>query len=202
MGERPISFRGDMVRALLDGRKTQTRRVVKPQPERIRDWSAPGRDGWRFPGITVADGSAVSGEDVVHCRPRYCRGDLLWVRETFATTQHGNPVYRADARDGLGHRWTSFEPGDPKREVRWRPPRFMPKLHARLWLRVTDVRVERVQDITEEDAWAEGYPPHGTSRHPREARDWFAGVWDDLHGAGAWEHAPWVEVYMFERVRP
>lgn len=124
MTGRPIVFSAPMIRAILDGRKTQTRRVLKPQL-------------W-FRELP------------------YAIGDRLWVRETFALTQHGRPVYRADARDQAGARWHSITPGDPDGEVQWKPSIHMPRWASRLTLTVTDVRVERVQDISEADVKAEG----------------------------------------------
>jgi len=185
--ELPIIFSTPLIPALFDGRKTQTRRVLKPQPAEVDE---AGR-WYQMPGGGLS----------LNCHSlRYAPGDLLWVKETWTL---GTPTVEQD--DGV----VVYRADDPSPRFAhgpWRSPRFMPKWAARLWLRVTDVRVERVQDITEADAWAEGYPARGTSRHPREAHVWFVGLWDDLHGPNgaphSWTSNPWVAVYAFKRVRP
>lgn len=128
-------------------------------------------------------------------------GDRLWVRETFTTTQHGKAVYRADARDQTGQRWSEITPGDPASEVRWHPSRHMPRRASRLTLVVTEVRRQSLVDITDADALAEGVvevrqPDRDGYRHfavPGTVdREWptpraaFAGLWERLHGPQSW----------------
>lgn len=162
MKERPILFSAPMVKALLAGKKTQTRRVVSPQPEftQIHEWKGEtvydgeGR-AWCWRGHCFGDGPSVQMPEL---SPYGAPGDRLWVKETF-THITGNGIrtwYRADG-----------EPQDSKGNVipteaglpRWRPSIFMPRHESRVTLEITDVRVQRLQDITEEDAKAEGCEP-------------------------------------------
>ncbi len=204
---------GDMVRAILDGRKTQTRRVVEPQP--VWDY-----DNWAW-----AKHNGPEYEWPQHCP--YQPGDLLWVRETWYCDDftagdmalarnlapgysegrikemwHGETYYRADpnACDG-------FEAGcpceDDDGQPGWQLPDTMPKWAARLWLRVKSVRVERVQDISREDAVAEGHPCRGLGPEidGDAARDWFVGLWESINkkrGFG-WGVNPWVWRIEYER---
>jgi hypothetical protein len=173
-------FSPEMVRALGDGRKTQTRRLLKPQPPKgayFRAWNI-GPNGnfghfWRDP------------DEQYDIRLPAWRGDRLWVREAFHID--GTQVnYRADAPDA------SNPPGP------WRPSIHMPRWASRLTLVVTDVRVQRVQDITEADARAEGAWP--VLPGPNEMglagdgsyRDGFRDLWNRIHGAGAWDRNDWV----------
>jgi hypothetical protein len=144
MKEHPILFSGPMVNAILTGRKTMTRRVVKPQPE-TRRFTHNGRqyDEWIWPSMR---GSGVTGslDWFIERMPKYCPygniGDRLWVRETFAIDlgRNNEVVYQAD---GL----------EPVLTDRWRPSIFMPRKHSRITLDITGVRVERVQDFR--DMW-------------------------------------------------
>ncbi len=182
MKERPIIFSTPMVRAILDGRKTMTRRVMKPQPE----------DYPYHHGLAVYR--------VAKKCPYGVPGDLLWVRETWATTEQAG-VHPSDAE--MVYRAT-----DPDWETmegwQWRPSIFMPRWASRLTLRITSVRAERVQDITEEDARAEGFKDVvGKYARGDEARIWFAELWDIINAARGfgWDTNPWVWVIGFERVQ-
>lgn len=196
MADRSMLFSGPMVRAILDSRKSQTRRVLKPLTARQREkghWDAQAHGGvwWIVP---------------------YHVGQRLWVRETFALTQHGKPVYRADACDQTGARWHSITPGDPEREVCWTPSIHMPRWASRLTLTVTDVRVQRLQEISEADAVAEGGPPSHASidcisreyGYPDFSRSWFAQTWDSINGKRpgcSWDDNPWVVTVGFSAER-
>lgn len=202
MAIKPILFNALMIRALLEGRKTQTRRVVKPQPPldlticRKSDGMHPGSDGrlhWTngfqlefWPG-----GLNKANKDMM---PPYQPGDVLWCRETTCAECGGDPCYRADA-DFCGMTGEQKPPYGG-----WTPSIHMPKWACRLFLRVTNVRVERVQDISEEDARAEGVDlKNGIGQLcPRSA---FRRLWDSINakrGYG-WGVNPWVWVYEFER---
>jgi len=124
---------------------------------------------------------------------RFHPGDRLWCREAFTLTQHDKPVYRADARDQTGARWSSITPGDPNGEVKWKPSIHMPRWASRLTLTVTDARVQRVQDISEADAKAEGFDGHPD---PIGA---LALLWDDLNAARGygWDANPWIVAMTF-----
>jgi hypothetical protein len=169
--ERPILFSAEMVRAILDGRKTQTRRIIKPQPpaeaesvcRQLHSQEAPEFDGaWTW--------WAGKPQKPI-TRPLFCRygqpGDLLWVRETWgAVWPADDPVplrqckieYRADLPPGCTDRpgeWPADEGNGPE-VPKWRPSIHMPRWASRITLRITDIRVERLQDVSEHDARAEG----------------------------------------------
>lgn len=183
---KPILFNTDMVRAILDGRKTVTRRVVKPQPEaRI----VPGeKDCYIYRGIPC-------GLDGMTNFAPYRPGDILYVRETWNRLL-GEWIYKANQKPGF------------KNPGKWRPSIHMPREAARIFLRVTDVRVERLQDITPEQIDAEGCKEFGYSVETGELMPsspcYFSIVWNNtvkkadraLYG---WEANPLVRVIEFER---
>lgn len=194
MRERPIIFSAPMVRAILEGRKTQTRRIVKPQP-----WP-----GIPFIGIdgTVATWRRDYGDDtsmmslvrLSHGQP----GDRLWVKETWANRDSDGdaitPIYRADGEE--------YEDGDGCGFVpRWRPSIHMPRSASRIDLEITGVRVERLRDISNEDARAEGVSEWDGDA-PGDYRGAYRELWDALYaGRGyGWDDNPWVFVYDFERI--
>jgi hypothetical protein len=205
MTERPILFSAEMVRAILAGRKTQTRRVIKPVPT---------FNG----GGTCHDADALQ-QDYVEPHwvfPKICKygapGDTLWVRETWCLKQplrFPSVHYRADGEhvvldDGDG--FTAVNK-DGSEKSPWRSSIHMPRWASRITLRITDVRVERLQDISEGDARAEGcpYPPEWAGRfmdRDETAKTWFKSLWNHIHGPDAWQENPWVWVISFERVKP
>lgn len=215
MKERPILFSAPMVRAIDDGRKTQTRRMVKTTiPNWITKYA--GRDE----DIHTLTGSHPIGEWFVRC-PLGTVGDRLWVKETWRDFPNiNNPAgrfpkkpshcfYRAD-RDGAGGPW--------------RPSIFMPRWASRITLEVTGVRLERLQDISEADALAEGIIKRMSATDAYEERhfgcstmSWeylfdeagqayesavsaYRALWEKLNGAGSWADNPWVWVYEFKRI--
>lgn len=179
MNIKPILFNTAMVRAILEGRKTQTRRIIKPQPTNPR-WNNVGWLGWD-------DGHG-------YCMKPPCMvGDVLWVRETFDNVAMGHPWYYKADGDLRPEYWKG---------ERWMPSIHMPKEAARIFLRVKDVRVELLDSMSEEDAIAEGFAdsPSGTD----SPLDRFSYLWnktikrEDLREFGY--HAnPWVWVIEFER---
>lgn len=176
MTERPILFSGAMVRAILDGRKTQTRRLINPQPTMIVDGVA------RIPSAR----RKVSGYDIPanqDARSPYGQpGDRLWVRETVCLAG-SVPFYRAD--------------GETFAKVRWSPAIHMPRTASRLTLEVLEVRVQRLQEIGEEDAVAEGVEmvPFGSMRGE------FHALWDSINAKRApWASNPWVWALTFSKV--
>lgn len=195
MPDRPIIFSAAMIRALLDGRKTQTRRVLKPQPGVI--------DAGGLPAALVAlDGYAVPGR-VQPQRLPYATGDRLWVRETII----GARGYDALPPSKWGNKpiWYLAD-GDPDR-AKWfhlsdrkRSPIHMPRCASRITLTVTDVRVQRVQGISEADAIAEGISAADVRMYPElgTARMRFRDLWDSIHGPGAWERNEWVAALTFD----
>lgn len=234
MTERPILFNGAMVRALLDGTKTQTRRVIK---------KAPGGDGWK-PMRELVDGGikwqagATWEPDIPLLCPYGVPGDQLWVRETWALEYTAASLKRCRMRacpptqmtpsdlDDWGLR--CLYDADESTEGPWRPSIHMNRWASRITLEVTDVRVERVQDISESDAEAEGVffdrlvedgsgaqgtddsagplvrqrvGPPGADLQP-SAEEAFADLWDSINakrGYG-WEVNPWVWVVGFKRI--
>lgn len=237
MKGKPILFNGPMVRALLEGRKTQTRRVVlakhKPFPWRERHADTPFcQHTWpaRRIGMHCPDCAAGIPSLCPHGQP----GDLLWVRETWAAVNtEGGPAwaYRADKEvrqpEYDGHDFgagPSFNydkyPGDycmwvsdllaGEPDHRWTPSIHMPKWASRLTLRIIDVRVERVQDITREDAAAEGLGSLNTrvdsvySAWDSDPLDEFCELWNSLNARRAgcsWSDNPWVWVLSFDVLR-
>ena len=171
MKERPILFSGPMVRAILDGRKTMTRRVIK----------APR---WSTPDKALVDFECPYG----------WIGDRLWVRETWAKLTPAwseNPVevrYRAD-----------FVPAEFAEMVRWKSSRFMPRWASRITLEITGVRVERVQDITPDDCRAEGMPHDNNDAGVRYCFGQLWNTINSARGFG-WDVNPWVWVVSFKRL--
>lgn len=181
MRERPIIFSGESVRAILAGIKVQTRRVVKPQPPH-RKWEVPR---W-----------------IEYC-PHGSPGDRLWVREKWAPTTDQWIIYAADSE------MRSIASGEVRGHVYqgpWRSPIHMPRRFARIWLEITDVRVERVQEITEEDAQAEGIEcatmDFNSGDRVAGHRRRFQLTWDSLNAQKgfSWNTNCWVWVLTFRRV--
>ena len=203
----PILFNTEMVRAILDGRKTVTRRVVKEIPvetHRIEENVFPdGHKDFEYHwGVFRADvhGFLDFANIVV---PPYQPGDILYVRETWQECEWGY-LYRAWPK-GL------HQPGTYK-GMPWRPSIYMPKEATRIWLKVTDVRMERLHDITEEQAIAEGavdnigfiHSPDNEYTEIHTEKEHFSKMWDstikkteaDRYG---WDENPWVWVIEFEQ---
>lgn len=242
MKERPIIFSGPMVRAILEGRKTQARRIVKPQPpsqEEVRSksgsgysWIPPGPatvgrfDYWRVGGPVWAVRELMGREPKLRC-PYGIPGHRLWCRESMdyrcVEEQAGsNPadIYRiwahVYAADGVEVDFTD-SPDDnlPKRYI---PSIHMPRWASRITLEVCSVRIERLQEITEEDARAEGVEtdeyferqehydtvaPPGESIGRPTARGEFEVLWDHINAKRApWSSNPWAWVVEFRKVEP
>ncbi len=231
---RPILFTGAMVRALLAGTKTQTRRLVKPQPVPAKDAFWERMVGqlydtdwvWhRSPGCSTISNSPTGPDGYARefC-PYGVPGDRLWVRETWAPEAPGllsdgltgRFMYRADASDFT----------DPPKDGRWRPSIHMPREVSRLTLEITGVRVQRLHDITNADARAEGLSvaskDNGTTwKYGIADRDglpgndddgwhwasWFtnpihayAALWETINGVGSWDANPWLWAINFRRL--
>ena len=205
MSIKPILFNTEMVRAILDGRKTCTRRLVKPQPDEkhtyplgfVTDSTEKKKAGCFGFGIDEYGGS------IQYAKPPYQPGDILYVRETWC----GLPVNEAGHM--RGHTIYYYKADGELRPKGWRgtwhPSIHMPKEAGRIWLKVTDVRVERLQEITSEQICREGVEveyPHVLNGE--EKRYAFSRLWDstikksDLDRYG-WNASPWVWVIEFER---
>ncbi|HBW9669615.1 TPA: hypothetical protein MFS57_000575 [Klebsiella pneumoniae] len=222
MTERGMIFNAEMVRAILDGRKTQTRRIMKPQPEPCP------RGGHWWPSnvfktmLHVEDemqnGKGCWGGLVGDACPFGDVGDRIWVRETWAR-------YNIDQnRHDIAYRATT--PADWPEEGRWRPSIHMPRTASRIQLEITDVRVERLNAISEEDAQREGVHtevwdqtvvarnyaardeffqfwsedmPHYVEMN-QLYRSSFRSLWESIYGSENWLANPWVWVIEFKRV--
>lgn len=224
MAERPMLMSAPMVRAILAGTKTQTRRVVKPQPlgDKPRSaWFEPGVMGWAPPEIPSQAWHRV------RC-PYGQPGDRLWVRETFMDLQGTGVEHRDSAGNRQRYAYAAdTRPGSYGDECRkdyglkWRPSIHMPRTASRILLEVTAVRVERLQDISESDAMAEGIttiwpdgprddggPNHYTvdvdhgHLNGSTAATVYRMLWEWINGEGSWDANPWVWVVEFKRVTP
>lgn len=203
MKERPILFNTEMVNAILEGRKTQTRRIINPQPV-FKEGT-----GFHWKGAMYGIGSDYA-ETVRNFTNFSCPlgriGDRLWVRETFrlydsdecphadfpcGCPRNGTPLFKAshDCRDG----------------EKWKPSIHMPRWASRILLEITGIRVERLQSISDEDAKAEGFD---YSTHPSAiemgyaigAKTNFRHTWEQIYGANAWNKNPWVWVVEFKKL--
>ncbi|MDH5022379.1 hypothetical protein [Enterobacter asburiae] len=204
-------FNGEMVRAILDGRKTQTRRIIKPQPVMYE------------PGQSIHVSDMIN--DALRC-PFGAVGDRIWVRETWAEAGAGAPdlqLYRANYPE---HVPTHYENVPPVDEIRWTPSIHMPRWASRLTLEITGVRVERLDEISEEDAISEGMqgvichsckgdPDYSTTQYDPDTlaavdeihcqscesnRSKFFALWDSIYGEGNHCMGDWVWVIEFKVV--
>lgn len=213
MTERPILFSGAMVRALLDGTKTQTRRLVKPRDAEALDAAFFYADRESFAQLN-GDPSRFLG---IRC-PYGAPGDRLWVRETWGLRAHFDFTdWHRDSVRGvtslppnlaLDYRADWNEEHEPNF---WRPSIHMPRWASRLTLEVTGVRVERLCDISEDDALAEGIRQLSSGSYgaggelasfSMTALDAFRSLWESINGADSWADNPWVWVVSFKRVTP
>ena len=228
MKERPILFSAPMVRAILEGRKTQTRRAVKPHLNECGNFLHSGNSDlahkhigeWRQQNgrwFGLTGWSTIAHADCHYGQP----GDRLWVRETYQgplmdadlmeTEYRSNPdrfhgpeycVYAADGGDA-----PEFVTLDDELVKRWRPSIHMPRWASRILLEITDVRVERLQDITEADAKAEGalptLPPVDSVRIGAAGthKEGYRQLWESINGPGSWDANQWVWVVEFKRVK-
>lgn len=201
MKERPILFNGEMVRAVLSGQKTQTRRPVKPQPI-FKDLASPPRWCWSGKGHTVKWVDRISPLGMTGDCHFGQPGDHLWVKETFyryypsETWPEPKALYKAD---GI----TLCDKDSEGKKQRWTPSTHMPRSLSRITLEITDVQVERVQDIHEEDAIAEGIDPRKLSYLSGErAVTKFSVLWNSIYAARGlgWDVNPWVWVITFKRM--
>lgn len=202
--ERPILFSAPMVRAILEGRKTVTRRAMKHQPPEGHKWC-----GWIVDSTCTKEiGAASWGEssgplqrNSVYARCPYGKpGDRLWVRETWAR------VGIAQAPD---QEWVVYRESDNRTDYGgpWKPGIHMFRRDSRILLEITEVRVERLQDISRADIRAEGLqcPPELASDDVSpNYRDWYPAAWRELWDStgGNWSSNPWVWVVEFKRVTP
>ena len=234
MKERGMIFNGEMVRAILDGRKTQTRRIMAPQP-------ADDIERGIFPNPEVIGWKSSRRHKHGSTTAHFCHygkpGDRIWVRETWGVVSH------AFSDDGLMIDWVPDRPATAIHEMPfgngyysgyaiyaadgdftwgdddgyedgrscWKPSIHMPRAASRILLEITDVRAERLNTISEEDARAEGIidggclncgepEPCGCVNPEPDATDAFAYLWQSIYGQESWNANPWVWVIEFKRV--
>lgn len=198
MKERPILFSGPMVRAILEGRKTQTRRAVKRAEDMEFDPCDPSYGPFWKPYCTGVPESVK-----VPC-PYGKIGDRLWVRESGYQPPHLTPKMLREGADTWPHYIYSAD-GDEKewcRENGWksRPSIHMPRWASRITLEIVSVRVERLNAITHIDAIAEGCTPHPDAPAQSMGDD-YKGLWESINGPGSWDLNPWVWVIEFRRIK-
>lgn len=228
IAELPILFTAPMVRAILDGRKTQTRRIMKPQPAGdIRSHTLPNAQAHAW----ISSLRHKYGQTTVHTCPHGQKLDRLWVRETWATVNGecgpgfaykadgafmqpeydgpnfgAGPSFNYDKYPGEYTMWYSdLLEGVPGHK--WRPSIHMPRWASRITLEILNVRVQRLRDISEADAMAEGAPrcvmdDEGKFYESEKGtyRCGFAGLWDHINGAGSWDACPFVWAIAFRRI--
>jgi hypothetical protein len=197
--EKGLIFNSEMVRAILDGRKTQTRRPIKWKQTRFTEIGE-REDGSKWPWSEDAEHAC----DFWHPCPFGAVGDRIWVRETW-NKYGGLLTYRAD------HDWIDDMRKETVCTAKWVPSIHMPRWASRILLEITDVRVERLNAISEEDARAEGIidggclncgepEPCGCANPEPDATDAFAYLWQSIYGQESWNDNPWVWVISFKRV--
>lgn len=233
--EKGLIFNSEMVRAILDGRKTQTRRIMKVQPEnselglsRVVESKNGIDDGKYF--WSQSDATGLKSRSKPFACPFGTVGDRIWVREAFRVhsraTDVATLVYKASERNSWTeqtHRVPVAVCNKPATPEKWTPSLHMPRWASRILLEITDVRVERLNAISPEDAESEGlertnftgfgdepglpsYPEPDVyfdplkkqwKEYPPEA---FAGLWESIYGEGSWQANPWVWVIKFKRI--
>lgn len=221
MKTRPILFSTPMIKAIMNGSKTQTRRIIKSKEELISyEGCLDDSSFWKEPFLGRHLWQTKDGE--FSKKPKYEEGDIIWVRETFCemynTENHpeleGNPTEKWSM--GFGYK----ADGEPEYMFdKWKPSIFMPKEACRNFLKTTKVRVERVQNISEEDAIAEGVQAitahndssrilgyHDYTVDPKDgfntfftAKESFESLWISINGQESWDENPFVFVYDFHR---
>ncbi|WP_159872286.1 MULTISPECIES: hypothetical protein [unclassified Raoultella] len=207
MKERGMIFNGEMVRALLDGRKTQTRRPIKWRQTRATE-IAEREDGSKWPWSEDAENVC----DYWHPCPFGAVGDRIWVRETFQgplfdfdlmdiyckdSTPFETPEFCVYKADGVPA--PEFYDADDELHCRWRPSIHMPRWASRITLEITDVRVERLKSISDVDAIREGCST-ADMKSGDCAADVFARLWASIYGSDSWNANPWVWVISFKRI--
>ncbi|QFH36976.1 morphogenetic protein [Enterobacter hormaechei] len=208
--ERGMIFNGEMVRAILDGRKTQTRRIMKNQP---------AGDYPDTPAlIRSVDGGfqwyGHYGESSIFNCPFGAVGDRIWVRETWADAGASAPDLKLYRANYPAHVPTHYENLPPASDIRWTPSIHMPRWASRITLEITGVRIERLNGISEADAEAEGIDMdaladsqdcydciagHNMTGRPT-ATGAFKYLWESIYGSDSWRANPWVWVIEFKRI--
>ena len=187
----PMPFSTQMVQALLKGEKTQTRRILKPQPKMQNGQKIKVLNKWFF----------ISNDKSDYIKQPIAKGDIIWVRETFDKWDIGGAsdiIYKADIADKIIINST-----------KWKPSIFMKKEYCRIWLKVKAVTIEQLNDISDSDSLKEGIINYrngyfidytGTVDFVKSAKLSYASLWEKINGIGSWDINPFVWVYDFERL--
>lgn len=232
MKERPILFNGEMVRAILEGRKTMTRRIIKPQPTKedyklMRNIESSNKKDKDLFFWGKFENYRLVGRDHVHFKCPFGEiGDRLWVRETwlYDTFMEGEESDDIPQKNRVIYRATNPNYPMTVGSWKWKPSIFMPRRASRITLEITNIRVERLNDISEEDAISEGIvginvPSGGDDYYdywrnyaiPQNREDlfpWFISkpiqsfksLWESINGKDSWEQNPFVWVIEFKKV--
>jgi hypothetical protein len=190
---KPILFSGPMVRAILEGRKTMTRRVLNPKP--TKPWGSMFHEGRRW-----WTGNDFTADVIEELNVPHAVGDRLWVKEQLLPGPYNTSiVYEADGTVAVVQEWPW--------QVKVLPSMFCPRRFSRITLEVTGVKMERLQDISEADAIAEGVDQLSECRwrdhlgvdpdHYINATASFVSLWESINGPGSWDANPWVAAYSF-----
>ena len=230
MKERPILFSGPMVRAIMEGRKTMTRRIVKPIIANCLE------DGWGGEQQIYWTRDDEPIEATRLC-PYGASDDRLWIKEAWRTYENFNEfspkeIEKMAKNIGYENAWAPIQYEADQTRINWldrqygpgryRHARFMPKWASRILLEIINIRVERLQDITEEEAIAEGIEPipfadskkkdnmftvttpegdkYNYSSNFKTAKEAFKALWQSINGPGSWEQNPWVWVIEFKKL--
>lgn len=219
--ERPILFSGEMVRAILDGRKTQTRRIVKPQPElsETGGFVHVDRKGKRWATGLGSDFAGTCRNFVASVSP-FKVGQRLWVRETWQC-EDCEGVTPRNIEPSTPVAYSATATPEDRRDISWQPSIFMPRWASRITLEITEVRVQRLQEISRDDSFREGvehvnpyetHPelPNGMPACFRNYQDggWFAAdpiasfrsLWKSINGPDSWNANPWVWAITFRKI--
>lgn len=197
MKDRPILMTPENAQKCYDGRKTQTRRVIKPQPLSI---------SWFEHQLEWCARVSENEYELRPC-PYGKPGDRLWVREAHQIIEPEREIVCGVSYD-LSNATAIYRGQDPDCNGRWRPSLHMPWWACRTVLEITEVRVQRLQDISVEDVIAEGGPPSTPSidcvsrefGYPDFPRSWYAQLWESINGHGSWLVNPWVWALTFKKV--
>jgi len=218
----PMIFSTPMVQAILRGEKNQTRRIMNPQPKEGYTPEIYKGNDFKY-HIESRKSPILLEDDSWHFANK---GDIIWVRETFIegyAMEDGNFMYDENGKeiprtwykaDGDLGNWYNGTSDFPSENIPWKPSIHMPKQACRTWLKVTDVRVERLQDISEEDAIGEGIIPATKDKNTwkyglegwkwtdfeKTARGAYMKLWEQINGENSWDLNPWVFVYKFDRL--
>ena len=217
MKERPLIFTGESVRAIVEGRKTQTRRLCKKAVDHgvcadsvHMDGAGVGWIAWWGHAATAEETRKMYPGDSGFLCPHGAVGDRIWVRETWARIYdvypfaEGDPSHVEYRADGDAGRFPGEWPPETREDAerpRWKSPFFLKRVDSRITLEITDVRVERLHSISWDDVKAEGVLVNcdGT----RGARSYFVEAWDKINGKTApWSGNPWVWALAFRRIKP